>query len=59
MVIGIFVFAFVGRPVDDPGLRRPRTDRARQLLDWQPRVGWSEGLAATVAWFRERLAVGA
>ena len=50
---------FVGRPVDDPGLRRPDTDRAARLLDWQPRVGWSEGLAATVAWFRDRLAVGA
>ena len=31
-------------------------DRARSLLGYVPRVGWREGLARTVAWYRERLA---
>jgi len=31
-------------------------DRARALLGYVPRVGWREGLARTVAWYRERAA---
>ncbi len=27
------------------------------LLDWEPRVDWADGLARTVAWFREQEAV--
>ena len=50
---------FVDRPVDDPGVRRPDTSRAQALLDWQPKVTWEEGLAETVAWFREHLATSA
>lgn len=30
-------------------------DRARALLGYAPRIGWREGLARTVAWYRERL----
>lgn len=45
---------FVGRPVDDPQVRRPDTTLARTLLGWEPRVDWADGLARTVAWFRER-----
>ena len=40
-------------PVDDPKVRRPDTTLAQQLLGWQPLVPWGEGLARTVAWFRE------
>lgn len=29
-------------------------DRARQWLGWSPRVSWREGLARTLAWYRER-----
>ncbi|MFL5799747.1 MAG: UDP-glucuronic acid decarboxylase family protein [Actinomycetota bacterium] len=45
---------FVPRPVDDPSVRRPDITRARELLGWEPVVGLEEGLARTVAWFRER-----
>jgi nucleoside-diphosphate-sugar epimerase len=31
-------------------------ERARALLGYAPRVGWREGLARTVAWYRERAA---
>lgn len=44
--------AFVGRPFDDPAVRRPDTTRARQLLGWEPSVPWAEGLARTITWFR-------
>lgn len=40
-------------PVDDPLQRRPDITRARQLLGWEPLVDLREGLASTIAWFRE------
>ncbi|MFN2544898.1 MAG: UDP-glucuronic acid decarboxylase family protein [Actinomycetota bacterium] len=43
---------FVGRPVDDPTVRRPDITRARSLLGWEPRVPLEEALERTVAWFR-------
>ena len=43
------------RTRDDPQKRRPDIDRARTLLAWEPSVGLGEGLAQTVAWFREQL----
>ncbi|WP_181814752.1 NAD-dependent epimerase/dehydratase family protein [Sphingomonas aracearum] len=42
-------------PIDDPRRRRPDIDRAKALLDWEPRVPLAEGLAATCAWFAEEL----
>ncbi len=42
---------YVQRPVDDPQVRRPDTALARQLLGWEPRVAWEQGLEATVDWF--------
>jgi dTDP-glucose 4,6-dehydratase len=47
---------FIDRPVDDPGVRRPDTTLARELLGWQPRVSWHDGLDATIDWFRTALA---
>ncbi|GAA1587749.1 SDR family oxidoreductase [Kribbella sancticallisti] len=43
---------FVDRPVDDPGVRRPDTTLAEQVLSWKPQVDWQEGLSTTVDWFR-------
>ncbi len=43
---------FVGRPVDDPAVRRPDTARAAALLSWAPQVAWEDGLDRTIAWFR-------
>jgi UDP-glucuronate decarboxylase len=40
---------------DDPQRRRPNIDKARAFLDWQPRVGLREGLARTIAYFREQM----
>ncbi len=42
-------------PTDDPVRRRADTTRARERLGWQPRVRLEDGLAHTVAYFREIL----
>ena len=42
-------------PEDDPTRRRPDISRARDLLGWEPAVGFREGIGETVAYFRERL----
>jgi len=42
-------------PVDDPKVRRPNIGRAREVLDWEPRVSLTEGLTETIAWFRTAL----
>ncbi len=39
---------FGALPVDDPQVRQPDITRARQLLDWEPRVTLQEGLRRTV-----------
>ena len=41
-------------PVDDPLQRCPDIGRARRLLGWEPKVGLDDGLARTIAFFRER-----
>lgn len=40
-------------PEDDPRVRRPDTGKARELLDWEPRVGLREGLERTLEYFRD------
>ncbi|SEH91275.1 dTDP-glucose 4,6-dehydratase [Mycolicibacterium rutilum] len=37
---------------DDPQRRCPDISLARQVLGWRPRIGYVEGLSATVDWFR-------
>jgi dTDP-glucose 4,6-dehydratase len=40
-------------PEDDPRQRRPDISKARQLLDWEPRVSLEDGLRLTIDYFRE------
>ncbi|HVI95550.1 MAG TPA: UDP-glucuronic acid decarboxylase family protein [Anaeromyxobacter sp.] len=42
-------------PQDDPRVRRPDIARARELLGWEPRVPFDEGMRRTIAWFKERI----
>jgi len=44
---------FVPRPQDDPHVRQPDITLARDVLGWEPNVAVADGLATTVAWFRE------
>jgi dTDP-glucose 4,6-dehydratase len=38
----------------DVEMRIPNVDKARDLLGWEPQVDLDEGLARTIAWYRER-----
>jgi UDP-glucuronate decarboxylase len=42
-------------PVDDPRRRRPDIVRARELLDWSPKIRLEEGLKPTIAYFEKVL----
>ena len=33
----------------------PTSRRAKELLGWEPKVGFDEGMRRTIAWFRERV----
>ncbi|SRR6266508_3505921 len=46
-------------PSDDPKQRRPDIAMARKLLNWEPTIALEQGLARTVAYFREQLGVRA
>src|SRR3954454_1446510 len=53
-VVGIDpTIEFIGRPVDDPTVRCPDITAIRSQLGWEPEVGFADGLARTVAWFRD------
>jgi len=45
-------------PHDDPAQRRPDIERARALLDWEPRTDLARGLRETVGYFRALQAGG-
>lgn len=45
---------FAPLPSDDPRQRKPDITKARQLLHWEPKVSLQEGLAATIAYFKEK-----
>lgn len=42
-------------PEDDPKTRKPDISRAKEVLDWEPRVAVEEGLTRTIAWYRTLL----
>jgi len=42
-------------PEDDPRVRRPDISRAKEVLGWEPKVPFDEGMRRTIAWFRERV----
>jgi dTDP-glucose 4,6-dehydratase len=39
-------------PVDDPTQRQPNIDKAREILNWEPKVDRAEGLKITFAYFK-------
>lgn len=41
-------------PADDPKRRKPDISLAKELLGWQPEVPLKDGLAKTIAYFRQR-----
>ena len=45
-------------PSDDPKQRKPNTDKAKKLLDWQAKTPLREGLKQTIAYFDQLLRSG-
>ena len=50
---------FTPLPVDDPKVRQPDITLAKKLLGWEPKVSFDEGIAKTVAYFRDFLGIHA
>ena len=42
-------------PVDDPKVRQPDIQRAREFLKWEPNVPVEEGLQKTYEWMKKRM----
>jgi UDP-glucuronate decarboxylase len=40
-------------PSDDPNQRQPDITKAKEALDWVPRVDLDEGLERTIAYFKQ------
>ena len=51
----VFIAPTDERTKDDPQVRRPDISKARQVLNWEPKVGLEEGLRQTIEWFRKRV----
>jgi UDP-glucuronate decarboxylase len=56
IVGGAVRIAYRPLPQDDPAQRKPDITRAREWLSWEPKIALAEGLAHTVAFFRQRAA---
>jgi dTDP-glucose 4,6-dehydratase len=42
-------------PVDDPKVRQPDISRAKEVLGWEPRVEFEEGIKKTIEYFKKSL----
>lgn len=42
-------------PKDDPKKRKPDITKAKQILNWQPKIKLEEGLDKTIAYFKEQI----
>lgn len=52
---GGIVFKESLRIEGDPQTRQPDTTRAREILDWEPKVALPDGLTRTIEYFRDRV----
>ncbi|MEK7165424.1 MAG: GDP-mannose 4,6-dehydratase, partial [Patescibacteria group bacterium] len=44
-------------PEDDPTQRCPDITKAKNILDWEPKIELEEGLEQTIKYFKERLQI--
>ncbi len=42
-------------PQDDPKIRQPNIEKAKRILNWEPKVGRKEGLEITLDYFKKQL----
>jgi dTDP-glucose 4,6-dehydratase len=45
---------FLPLPENDPKKRKPNISRAKEILDWEPKVALESGLQNVVEWFRSK-----
>lgn len=45
-------FNYLPIPPEDPKRRKPDITKAREVLDWQPKVGFKEGIQKTIEYFK-------
>ncbi|KJS82647.1 MAG: NAD-dependent dehydratase [Peptococcaceae bacterium BICA1-8] len=50
--------SFQPLPEDDPKVRRPVIDKAKELLGWEPIINLEEGLRETISVYREKMGLG-
>ncbi|MCX7995060.1 MAG: SDR family oxidoreductase [candidate division WOR-3 bacterium] len=48
-------FVFKPLPEDDPHRRNPDINKAKKLLNWEPRIELEQGLKFVIEWFKKRL----
>ncbi len=41
-------------PVDDPKVRQPNIERAKQILGWEPKINRADGLKLTIQYFEKK-----
>ena len=46
------------RSVRDPQQRQPDITRAREILQWEPKISLEEGIQKTIPYFKQKLGVG-
>lgn len=49
------VIEYLPLPADDPKQRQPDISRARDLLDWEPKISLEDGLKATIEYFKDKV----
>jgi dTDP-glucose 4,6-dehydratase len=42
-------------PQDDPKVRQPDITKARQILKWEPKVPFEEGIVTTMEFFKKKM----
>lgn len=42
-------------PIDDPKTRNPNITKAKEVLEWEPRVGFEDGLRKTIEYFKQTI----
>ena len=45
---------FHNLPVDDPVVRQPDISKAKNLLGWEPKVKFTDGIKTTINWFKDK-----
>jgi dTDP-glucose 4,6-dehydratase len=43
---------------DDPQMRRPDITRAKEKLEWEPKISLEQGIKLTVPYFQEKMGLG-